>query len=60
MRYFDVADETKHWKAGVWILGDFNERFKQATLFLGTGDYPAQGAWVKAGVEVEDGQHNIG
>lgn len=60
IRYFEIEESEKHWKAGVWISGVFDERFKQATLFLGTGDYSEQGGWLKAGVEVEDDRHNIG
>lgn len=58
--YIEVPSDATQWKAGVWISGSFGERFQQATLFLGVGDYAGQGAWVKAGIEVEDEQHNVG
>jgi len=58
--YVEVPTSKSHWKAGAWISGCFDERFKQATLFLGKGGYSNQGPWVKAGIEVEDGMHNVG
>jgi regulation of enolase protein 1 (concanavalin A-like superfamily) len=58
--YLEVPNDRSHWKAGAWIAGCFDERFKQATLFIGREGYAHQGNWVKAGIEVEDGQHNVG
>jgi regulation of enolase protein 1 (concanavalin A-like superfamily) len=58
--YLPIPSDATHWKAGVWISGSFEERFQQATIFLGVGDYSDQGAWAKAGIEVEDEQHNVG
>ncbi|UZJ53728.1 hypothetical protein CBS101457_003048 [Exobasidium rhododendri] len=58
--YVEVPSDKEHWKAGAWISGSFDERFKQATLFIGRQGYADQGIWVKAGIEVEDGQHNVG
>lgn len=59
--YIDVPQDETHWKAGVWISGDFSERFQQATLFVGAGDYEASNdPWIKAGVELEHGIQFIG
>jgi regulation of enolase protein 1 (concanavalin A-like superfamily) len=59
-RYIEVPDSATNWVAGVWISGWFYERFQQATIFLGSGDYANRGAWIKAGIEVEDETHNVG
>lgn len=59
--YIDIPQDETHWKAGVWISGDFTERFQQATLLLGAGDYEASNdPWIKAGVELEHGIQFIG
>ncbi|MCO5585172.1 hypothetical protein L7F22_039104 [Adiantum nelumboides] len=58
---FDVNDDEKSWTASVWLAVDHNERFQQATLFVGQGDYQTgKEPWLKAGIEIEDGKQNIG
>lgn len=58
---FDVEDSLQTWTASVWIAVEHKERFQQATLFIGQGDYQTnKEPWLKAGVEIEDEKQNIG
>lgn len=60
IHYLEMPHSKTHWTVGAWISGTFEERFQQATLFLGVGEYSEQGAWAKAGIEVENEAHNVG
>lgn len=57
----EVADDQQTWTAGVWMAVEHGERFQQATLFVGQGDFvTARDPWLKAGVEIEEKRQNIG
>lgn len=58
---FDIKDDQQSWTASVWLAVNHKERFQQATLLVGQGDYQTgKEPWLKAGIEIEDGKQNIG
>lgn len=58
---FEV-DASRNFEAGVWLAGEWTERFNQGTLFVHAGPRPGEPEqnWLKVGVEYEEETEFLG